>query len=103
MNQPPSKITRGIFWFWTLIFYVTTIVEIVQLSAKSLGEQKIFMVFYTVLMLLIYIAIYLTIMMDNFSTKYLSKFELVFFIIGILISVIFFFTLRSNANIVTKY
>jgi len=103
MNQPPSNITRGIFWFWTLIFYVTTIAEIAQLSVKSFGEQKILMAFYTGLMLLIYIAIYLTIMMDNFSKKYFSKFELLFFIIGILISVIFFFTLRSNANIVVKY
>ncbi|PXY38664.1 hypothetical protein DMB65_21750 [Flavobacterium cheongpyeongense] len=103
MNQPPSKITRGIFWVWTLIFYITTIAEIVQLFVKSFGEQKIFMVFSTGLLLLIYIAIYLTIIMDNFSQKYFSKFELLFFIIGILISVIFFFTLRNNANIVISY
>jgi len=103
MNQPPSKITRGIFWFWTLIFYITTIAEIIQLSVKSFGEQKIFMVFSTGLLLLIYIAIYLTIMMDNFSKKYFSKFELLFFIIGILIAVVFFFTLRDNANIVISY
>ena len=94
MNQLPSKAIRGIFWLWTVIFYVSTIAEIVQLSQKSFGEQKIFMLFFTGFLLLIYIAIYLTIAIDNFSTKYLSKFELVFFIIGILISIIFFFVLR---------
>ena len=103
MNQQPSKIIRGIFWFWTLIFYVTTIVEISQLSVKSFGEQKIFMIFYTGLLLLIYIVIYLTIMINNLSTKYFSKFEFIFFIIGILIAVVFFFALRNNANIVIKY
>ena len=100
MNQAPSKTTRGIFWFWTLIFYTITIAEINQLSVRSFGEQKIFMVFSTGFLFFMYIAIYLTIMMDNFSKKYFSKFELIFFIIGILISVIFFFTIRNNANIV---
>ena len=103
MNQPPSKIIRGFFWFWTLIFYVTTIAEISQLSIKSFGEQKNFMIFFTGLLLSIYIAIYLTILINNLSTKYFSKFEFIFFTIGILISVIFFFVLRNNANIVIKY
>ena len=103
MNQPPTKTIRGIFWFWTLLYYANTTYEIIQLSIKSFGEQMLFIFVSTAFLLIIYIAIYLTIMIHNFTEKYFSKLELIFFIIGILITIAFFFAFRNNTNIVIQY
>ena len=103
LKQSPSKLTLGVFWFWTLLYYVIATVEIIQLASKSIGESKIFMIVITGFLLLIHIAIYLSIMVNNIVKRYFSKLELIACIGGVIISMVFFVVMKNNANITIRY
>ena len=95
-----SLIIRGIFWFWSLLFFLITVSEIKQLNAESIGERKFFMLLVTSFLLLIHICLYLIIVIDNSRKKYFSKLEFVLFVAGLIISILFFLALRNNVNII---
>ena len=102
MTNKPSKITRIIYWSWTALYFLITLIEISQLSSRSFGEQKIFMLVITVFLFIIFIAIYITILINNLYSKYFSKYEFIICVIGIIIFVSFFLTLKNNANILIE-
>lgn len=102
LKRPPAKIIRGIFWFWTLLFYAIAITEIHELSAQSIGERKIMMLFITGFLFIVHLAMYLAVMFDNIRKKYFSKLELILCLGGGVIYCIFFFAMRNNAGIIIQ-
>ena len=98
-DQHPET-TFIIFWIWAFLFYGIVITEILQLSLKSIGEPKIMMILGTGFLLLVFTAIFLSIVVDNFTNKYFSKLETIVYIGALITTVIFYFALRNNANLI---